>query len=335
MDEMMDAGFPYTTDLNQLEGLIAPSTALTKVVSVVAGGSSQTIRNDGEPDPVTRFVSAVAGTSTTTQLAAPSQNIWWRRTNVEYAANEVYADVMERIDCIVDSSGSVAMGGICGEIMVTSKLSGATPECRLAIRDPDMLKGACFHPCVDMGKFRQQNALSFIPPDGTFTLCSYWIRDTMQSFPLTISGNLGFHEDMGKLKLTIQPRLSVFQKTSAFLDRCQFTIQLPNSIAGCNIQGNTGQWKFDSSSKLLHWTIGKMPDSPSSLEGTLSYLRDENGQLCGPQEEKCSCQVVFSVKGWVMSGMKLDCLDVSNTTYTPYKACRYATQSGKIEVRLL
>eukprot|EP00397_Hematodinium_sp_SG-2012_P037613 GEMP01040789.1.p1 GENE.GEMP01040789.1~~GEMP01040789.1.p1 ORF type:complete len:356 (+),score=53.40 GEMP01040789.1:18-1085(+) len=135
MDEMMDSGFPFTTDLNQLEAIIAPPTTLNKVVSVVAGGSTQAIRNENELDPVSRLVSAVSGQPHTPTSSTPSQGIWWRRSNVTYASNEVYADVIERIDCILDSTGNVAMGGIAGEIQVNAKLSGASPECRLTIRN--------------------------------------------------------------------------------------------------------------------------------------------------------------------------------------------------------
>eukprot|EP00397_Hematodinium_sp_SG-2012_P039655 GEMP01043327.1.p1 GENE.GEMP01043327.1~~GEMP01043327.1.p1 ORF type:complete len:448 (-),score=85.44 GEMP01043327.1:468-1811(-) len=335
MDEMMDSGFPFTTDLNQLEAIIAPPTTLNKVVSVVAGGSTQAIRNENELDPVSRLVSAVSGQPHTPTSSTPSQGIWWRRSNVTYASNEVYADVIERIDCILDSTGNVAMGGIAGEIQVNAKLSGASPECRLTIRNADIVKHASFHPCVRVKKFREQNVLSFIPPDGTFTLCAYWLRDTMQNFPVTIQGGLTFHEGMGKLKLSIQPRLSVFIKNPVFVDRCQVSFQLPGNIIGCDLNATAGQWKFYNSTSMLQWTLGKLPDSSSVLEGTLAYYRDENGELRGPEEEKCTCQVFFSVKGWVMSGFKLDSLDVTNVTYTPYKGCRYSSKSGKVEVRLV
>lgn len=337
LDEMMASGFPFTTDLNQLEAIISPPTTLTKVVSVVAGGTTQSIRNEGEPDPVSRFVSAVAGQTSATASSNPPPGIWWRRPNVTYAANEVYADVVERIDCILDGSGNVAMGGIAGEILVNSKLSGAAPECRLSVRNADLLAKASFHPCVRVNKFREQNVLSFIPPDGTFTLCSYWLRDSMQNLPVVIQGGLTFHEDVGKLRLSIQPRLKVLHKNPVFVDRCQVTLQLPDSILGCDLTATAGQWRFDnhSSRNGVQWTIGKLPDSPSVLEGTLTYVRDSDGKLRGPLEEQGTCQVFFSVKGWAMSGFKLDSLDVTNITYTPYKGCRYSSRSGKVEVRLI
>lgn len=334
MDEMMDSGFPFTTDLNQLESIISPPTALTKVVEAVTGGG-QTIRNEDDPDPMTRLMTAVSGQTQTSIGSNPSQGIWWRRSNVTYASNEVYADVIERVDCILDSNGGVAMGGIVGQIEVNSKLSGGSPECRLVVRDPDALKHASFHPCVRVSKFREQNVMSFIPPDGTFTLCSYWLRDTMQNFPLTIKGGLTFHEDMGKLSFTIQPRLSVLHNSAVFIDKVQINFLFPESITGCDMRCEVGQYRYMSSTNVMQWTIGKLERQDARIDGTLSYARDEAGKYVSPLEEKCSCSIQFAIKGWAMSGIKLDSLDVTNVTYTPYKGCRYSCKSGKAEVRLL
>jgi len=338
LDEMMDSGFPFTTDLNQIEAIITPPTALTKVVQVVSGTGSA-VRNEDDPDPMTRLVSTVTGAPANVPSSMNSsvqdKGNWWRRNNIQYGSNEVYADVIERVNCILDSSGNIAMGGIAGEIQVNSKLSGASPECRLNLRNPDYLKNASFHPCVRVGKFREQNVLSFIPPDGTFTLCSYWLRDCMQNFPITVSGGLTFHEDMGKLHFSIQPRLAVMHNASVFLDRVTVNFILPDTVASCDLHTEVGQYKFISSECSLVWTIGKLTEQNAKLEGTFMYQRDKNGKLEAPEEEKCSCSIQFQIKGWAMSGFKLDCLDVCNVPYTPYKGCRYRCKSGEVEVRLM
>jgi len=334
MDEMMDSGFPFTTDLNQLESIISPPTALTKVVHAVAGGT-QTVRNEDDPDPMTRLMSAVSGQTQSGMSSQPSPGIWWRRSNVMYASNEIYADVVERVDCILDSNGGVAMGGIAGNIEVNSRLSGSSPECRLVVRDPDALKNASFHPCVRVPKFRERHVISFIPPDGLFTLCSYWQRDSMQNFPLTVKGGLTFHEDMGRLSFSIQPRLRILHNSAVFIDKVQINFLFPESITGCDLKCEVGQYRYMTSTNVLQWTIGKLDRQDAKIDGTLSYQRDEAGKFICPLEEKCSCSIQFTIKGWAMSGIKLDSFDVSNVTYTPYKGCRYSCKSGKLEVRLL
>merc|ERR1719389_1399635 len=49
LDEMIDSGLPFTTELNSLESIIAQPSAIGKVVQVVSGSSSQVL-SDVPPD---------------------------------------------------------------------------------------------------------------------------------------------------------------------------------------------------------------------------------------------------------------------------------------------
>lgn len=53
-----------------------------------------------------------------------------------------------------------------------------------------------------------------------------------------------------------------------------------------------------------------------------------------PLEEKSVARIDYGVKGWATSGIRFDSLDVLGVAYTPYKACRYSSHGGRLEMRL-
>eukprot|EP00971_Amphidinium_carterae_P303941 6039669-Amphidinium_carterae.1 len=213
LDEMIDSGLPFTTELNSLEAIIAPPSTISKVsgdgcsrshlvncaagsrvrlasstflkrahendfcsngntlslslkVVQAVGGTSTQVLSDVPPDArgqSTPFnaISSALGAGNHTQIGGASAEVWWRRQNVVYASNEVststqtkrphhsnpempigdcfaarrlfdstdfpqevYIDIVEAVDCICDGNGNMVSGGISGDILVNSKLSG-------------------------------------------------------------------------------------------------------------------------------------------------------------------------------------------------------------------
>jgi AP-3 complex subunit mu len=77
---MMDNGMPFTTEPNALMEIIPPATLARKVVGGITGQSS------------------MSGTMPEGNLT----NTPWRKQGVKYAANEIYFDVIEEVDCIIE-----------------------------------------------------------------------------------------------------------------------------------------------------------------------------------------------------------------------------------------
>jgi len=198
LDEMIDSGLPFTTELNSLESIIAQPSTIGKVVQVVSGSISQVLSDvpadqaKGGSGSSLGAITNALGVGNQTQIGGASSEVWWRRQNVVYASNEVYVDIVESIDCIVDGKGQMISGGIGGDIQVNSKLSGL-PEVLLTLRNPSTLQNVSFHPCVRLHRFERDRALSFTPPDGEFTLASYWIPDTTLTMPFNFSVSVTWH----------------------------------------------------------------------------------------------------------------------------------------------
>merc|ERR1719401_1883645 len=170
-----------------------------------------------------------------TQIGGASAEAWWRRQNVVYASNEVYIDIVESIDCICDGNGNMVSGGINGDILVNSKLSGL-PDLLLTMRNPAVLQNVSFHPCVRLHRFERDRALSFTPPDGEFTLASYWIPDTTLALPFHFSVALQWHAEHGKLQIAASPKLAVtMQHKQMLIDKFVVNVRLPASIASATL----------------------------------------------------------------------------------------------------
>lgn len=339
LDEMIDSGLPFTTELNSLESIIAPPSAISKVVQAVSGTSTQVL-SDVPPEArgqggALGALSSALGGGAHSQLGGASAQVWWRRKDVTYASNEVYVDIVESVDCICNGSGHMVSGGINGDILVNSKLSGL-PEVLLTLRNPGVLQNVSFHPCVRLHRFERDRALSFVPPDGEFTLASYWIPDITLNLPFHFTVSISYHSEHGKLQITANPKLSVtMQHKQMLIDKFCVNVRLPNDICSAQLACQGGTVRFDEETKVVVWHIGKLAGQENKVEGTLTYATDpKDGAPRIPAEEKSTAQLAFVIKGWAISGMRLDACDVTSTNYSPYKASRYTTTSGKMDYRI-
>uniref|UniRef100_A0A7N4P793 AP-1 complex subunit mu-2 n=1 Tax=Sarcophilus harrisii TaxID=9305 RepID=A0A7N4P793_SARHA len=173
LDELMDFGFPQTTDSKILQEYI------TQQGNKLETGRSRV------PPTVTNAVS-------------------WRSEGIKYKKNEVFIDVIESVNLLVSANGSVLLSEIVGTIKLKVFLSGM-PELRLGLNDRVLfeltgrnknksveLEDVKFHQCVRLSRFDNDRTISFIPPDGDFELMSYrlntqvkpliWIESVIEKF---------------------------------------------------------------------------------------------------------------------------------------------------------
>ncbi|CAH8590154.1 unnamed protein product [Heterobilharzia americana] len=102
LDEIMDFGYPQTTDTKILQEYITQESHKLEVA----------------PRPPIAVTNAVS----------------WRSENVKYRKNEVFLDVVESVNLLVSSTGNVLRSEIVGSIKLRVYLSGM-PELRLGVND--------------------------------------------------------------------------------------------------------------------------------------------------------------------------------------------------------
>uniref|UniRef100_A0A8C1W4X4 Adaptor related protein complex 1 subunit mu 2 n=1 Tax=Cyprinus carpio TaxID=7962 RepID=A0A8C1W4X4_CYPCA len=162
LDELMDFGFPQTTDSKILQEYITQQ------------GNKLEVAKTKVPTTVTNAVS-------------------WRSEGIRYKKNEVFIDVIESINVLVSdrSSEQLFSWSVC--VCVCTMLSGM-PELRLGLNDRMLFaltgrdKGKAvtmedvkFHQCVRLSRFESDRTISFIPPDGESELMSYRINTHVKS----------------------------------------------------------------------------------------------------------------------------------------------------------
>ncbi|KEH24466.1 putative clathrin adaptor, mu subunit [Medicago truncatula] len=301
LDEMIDNGFPLTTEPNILQEMIAPPNIVSKVLSVVTGNSSNV--SDTLPG--------------STASCVP-----WRTADPKYANNEVYVDLVEQMDATINRDGTLVKCEINGEVQVNSHITGL-PDLTLSFTNPSILDDVRFHPCVRFRPWESNQILSFVPPDGQFKLMNYRVRK-LKSTPIYVKPQLT--SDGGTCRLNVM--VGMRNDPGKTVDSVNVQFQLPPCILSADLTSTHGTVNI-LSNKTCTWSIGRIPkDKAPSMSGTLVLETGMERLHVFP-----TFQVDFRIMGVALSGLKIDKLDLKTVPYRFYKGFRALTRAGEFEVR--
>eukprot|EP00659_Diplonema_papillatum_P010337 gene10337-15909_t len=108
--------------------------------------------------------------------------------------NEIYVDVLERLNAVFNANGTVLSAEVDGAIVMKSFLSG-TPELHLALNEDltigrnertyggVVLDSVNFHECINYNDFESERTLCFRPPDGEFVAMNYRVTSVDNVMP--------------------------------------------------------------------------------------------------------------------------------------------------------
>ncbi|VFQ83503.1 unnamed protein product [Cuscuta campestris] len=301
LDEMIDNGFPLTTEPNILREMISPPNIVSKVLSVVTGSSSN--------------VSNTLPRSTATCVP-------WRKSDLKHTSNEVYVNLNEEMDATINKEGTLVKCEVYGEIEVNSQLSGI-PDLTLSFANPSVLNDVQFHPCVRLRPWEANQILSFVPPDGHFKLTNYRVKK-LKSTPIYVKPQLT--SDSGTCRISIL--VGIRNDPGKPIDDVTLQFQLPSCVSSADLSSNLGTVNI-LAHKTCCWSIGRIPkDKSPSLCGTLVLETGLNRLHVFP-----TFRVGFKIMGAALSGLKIDKLDVRNLPTRPYKGFRAQTRAGEYQVR--
>ncbi|KAG6541595.1 hypothetical protein Mapa_016988 [Marchantia paleacea] len=302
LDEMMDSGFPLTTEPSILKEMIAPPNFVSRVLSVVTGGSSSM--------------------SSTLPIAA-SSNVPWRALGIKHTNNEIYFDLVEEVDAIVNKDGFLVKCQVYGEVQGNSRLSGM-PDLTLNFTNPSIISDVRFHPCVRYQDWETRQHLKFIPPDGQFKLMSYRVKG-LENTPLYVKPQLSCSEGVVRVNILVGIRID----PGRTIENIIVDVPWPPSVTTADLTANHGTVLFNSSTKVCTWTIGRIPKDKSpcltgsvNLEAGLDRLHEFPTILVG-----------FKIMGVALSGLKVEKLEYDNIGYRVYKGFRAVTKATCYEIR--
>lgn len=300
LDEIVDGGFPFTTELNQLKDMISPPSIANKLVQSVAGTFA--VGQDLPSGAVSR--------------------IPWRKADVKYVTNEIYFDMIEQVDCIIGSNGSLVHCAVFGDVRCTCRLSGM-PDLTLTFTKPSMLDDVSLHRCVRINRYLRERVVSFVPPDGVFKLLSYRVNGITQ-LPIYVKPTITYRAGSGRVHVMVGAKVAADKAVTDVA----IVIPLPKSTQNTNLSANVGSVKYDQLHKVVRWEIGRLPrERTPMLEGTLTLPVDVK------PEEAPTVRAEFQIKQYCVSGLKVDGLAVRGVKYKPFKGVRTITQGGKFQVR--
>ena len=170
LDEVMDYGLAQVTDTEQLK-MHVHNTA---------------VQSRGEGPPKIQI-----GKPRTAAASSTFKPIDFGKTG-RPSKNEIFVDILERINLVFSSEGDVVNSSIDGCIQLKSYLAG-NPNIQVALNENLVigpgagagctLASCNFHESVDLKEFQQNKVLSFTPPTGEFVLMNYrFINDFSPPF---------------------------------------------------------------------------------------------------------------------------------------------------------
>ena len=324
LGETVDNGIPFVTESNALEAMIPPPTLANQVVAAVTGKSN---------------IAQNVGSGILT-------NMPWRRGGVKYTSNEIYFDVIEEIHTTVTSSGKAITCEVLGRIDVNSRLSG-TPDLVLSMGNASILDNGTFHPCIRMNVWEREHCLSFVPPDGKFTLCTYRIPTLNHiNLPFYVTPSVVYKEHSGSVNITLGPKPGSNLCKDADLrgepvaESIKVVIPFPTIVRSTDLRANHGKVVYDEKSRLCTWTVGRIPGEKSpTLTGRIDIVEAKPWKPGSDAEparhiDTMPIMLEFKVPKTTVSGIRVGDLRLTNEKYKMFKGVKCKTINGDYQMRL-
>lgn len=185
--------------------------------------------------------------------------------------NEIYIDIIERLNVVFNAHGSVVTSEVDGTIVMKSFLAG-TPDLYLGLNE-DLVVGrgdagraryatVCldsvnFHEAADYSRFESERTLMMRPPDGEFTVMNYRMTGEF-SQPFRVVPSIELISTY-KAELTLRIRGDVPSTTAGInvVVRCP----VPKATTSVSVElgvGATGQThEYRQPEKMVLWAIPK------------------------------------------------------------------------------
>jgi AP-1 complex subunit mu len=314
LDEVMDYGYPQTLD----------SAAL-----------GDYILRDKPRD--------LAAQPTAVPVAATGV-VSWRKEGIEYSSNEVFVDVVEKVNMLVAKNAAVIHNEIVGEINLATYLSGM-PELRIGLNDKIFfdqkeqhhqtdvsrrvfeLEDIKFHSCVRLSQFERDRSITFIPPDGEFNLMTYRLSAAIKPI-IHIDSTIERYK-RSRVEMLIRARAQYRPQSVA--QNVTIRVPVPPDVDTPKAQCTAGRMRYSPNDNALVWTIKQFPGRKQfSLRAHFGLPSVESEE----EESKRPIVVSFEIPFFTVSGLRVQYLKVfEKSGYQAVTWVRYLTTDGNYEFR--
>jgi len=315
LDEMMDFGYPQSTEAKVLKEYICVEERHKFVAK--------------PPVAVTNAVS-------------------WRSEGIKHKKNEIFLDVIERLNILVSHNGQVLRSEILGCLKMKSFLSGM-PELKLGLNDkvlmessgrvdPSRVKGVDledirFHQCVRLSRFENDRTISFIPPDGEFDLMVYRLNTQVRPL-IWIEAHVEPHSH-SRIEYMIKAKSNFKRRSTA--NNVEILIPVPSDADSPAFKSSIGKVEYVPEKNAIVWRIKQFQGQKEFLMrahfGLPSVSAEEfKGQNANA---KAPIGVSFEIPYFTVSGIQVRYLKIiEKSGYQALPWVRYITQNGDYQIRM-
>lgn len=205
MEEMIDYGSAFNTELHTLMYLLKPDSFLQKITRAFREKDWSYLENAVSNDALTEYP--------------------WRPRDVKYRLNEALVDVIEYANMIMDKNWNVISHDLVGHIQVEPKLTGM-PELTMFIHAPHPFLHTSFHPCAfpKRKRFEEEKVVVFTPLDHKFVVFKYCLNSPVPSLPFKVSPGVTFEDDFMKFEIRAESRMILTERPQVSEFRITFNL---------------------------------------------------------------------------------------------------------------
>jgi len=313
LDEMMDFGYPQLSEPRVLKEYITQESY---------------VKDYARPPP------------------AATNSVSWRSEGIKHNRNEVFLDVIEKLNILISGTGNVIRSEVQGSMMVKCYLSGM-PELKLGLNDKLQfdssgnrsahaveLEDIKFHQCVRLNQFEQNRTISFIPPDGTFELMSYRLNTSVRP-PIWVDAVI--EQRVSRVDYLVKARTQLGPRSVA--RDIKITVPVLPDVSSPEFQTKSGRVKYVPANDTLVWHIRKFKGGEGNNELTMrgwfslpSVGKDDERDA----STRRPITVEFEIPYLAVSGLQVRFLKVvEKSGYVALPWVRYVTVNGDYQVRLV
>ncbi|KAK6888519.1 AP-2 complex subunit mu [Candida tropicalis] len=268
------------------------------------------------------------------------ESVTWRSSGIKYRRNEIFLNVSEHINVLMNSQGDVLRGYIDGSIQMKTHLSGM-PLCRFGFNENTILlsndqprdgavtlEDSKFHQCVQLNIFETERTIQFIPPDGEFRLMGYNCSSNI-NIPFKVYPQV---QQVGRSKLMYKIRVQSFYPEKLPATNVILKIPTPKGAVSTNLSCSIGKSKFHQEENVIIWKCNKFfgdQEHVLTAEVETSSNSDELLYWNRPPITLDFLLDMFSSSGLTVKFLRVQ----EKSNYRTVKWVKYSTQAGSYEIR--
>ncbi|KAL5708672.1 AP-1 complex subunit mu-2 [Ranunculus cassubicifolius] len=278
LDEMMDFGYPQFTEAKILSEFIKTDAYRMQVTQ-------------RPPMAVTNAVS-------------------WRSEGIQYKKNEVFLDVVESVNILVNNNGQIIR-------------SDGMPECKLGLNDKVLLEAqgrSSKGKCVRLARFENDRTIAFIPPDSCFDLMTYRLTQVEK-------------RSRSRIEMMIKARSQFKERSTA--TNVEIELLVPLDATNPNLRTSMGTATYAPEKDALMWKIKAFPGGKEYMMRAEFSLPSVSDEEAAP-ERKALIHVKFEIPYFTVSRIQVRYLEtIEKSGYQALPWVRYITMAGEYELRLI